>query len=329
MKKLYYLLLSLFVATGFAACSQEDSEIAPNDEHADEVLVNLNIGTEITADYSPLTRAGSTDDLLGIQVDRINSNGTTEEHFAYGLFDRLEGISVYLKKEYTYKITATLVKDGKNKLYNSGNGSYYPFHCSSSSGNVNCNNLFNYSTYYFNTLNNSKATLKGSSSAITNYPELDRLYGEVTNIKPMVGGTIDLDLKRVSFGLKYEVSELDEGTLNVKIEKINTNAKTFVNVTGVENDYKSETAYYTFTDMTTAYDRADTYYESFLVTVSHKHDIIGVTESLGSVEVKIYRNKLNNIRINLKTVAGEETRSVDSLSPSMVSVDYEDIINTE
>lgn len=320
-------LFVLFAIVGLCSCSN-DLDIAESvADKQDGIEVPIIFSGDIQQSEDIMTRAAnSTNDLLGIQIYRRTAGSTGSwTAFAYGLYDHLDNLSVYLQMGYEYKAVATLVKKGKEVLYDGGNGDYgnkHPFYYSNRVCNVRASNKLaietNYSMSY---LANVRTTLAGSSSDVSSYPQVDRLYGEVEGIIPTDNTSINLALKRVSFGLSCSVNGLEEGTLSVKVKKSD---KTFFDLTDVGNGYSTPTNFYTFTNMISgAYEHLNSYYETLTVSVTHKHSIINISEELGTVDVKVYRNKVNNIKINLNATT---TRSASHGNNEMnVIVERENI----
>lgn len=315
----------LFALVGLCSCSN-DLDIAESVvDKQDGIEVPIVFSGEIQQSEDVMTRAAnSTNDLLGIQVYRRTAGSTGSwSAFANGLYDHLDNLSVYLQKGYEYKAIATLVKNGKEALYDGGNGDYgnkYPFFIYSYYFVRTSNKLDIYTYYSMSELGNAKATVAGNST-VSNYPKVDRLYGEVEGIVPTNDTSISLDLKRVSFGLSCSVNGLEEGSLTVQVKN---SSNTFFNLTDVSNGYSTPINFYTFTNMISgAYEHLDSYYETLTVSVTHKHSIINISEELGTVNVKVYRNKINNIKINLNATT---TRSAGYGNEKMdVIVEQENI----
>lgn len=318
-------LFILFAIVGLCSCSN-DLDIAESvADKQDGIEVPIIFSGEIQQSEDIMTRAAnSTNDLLGIQIYRRTAGSTGSwSAFAYGLYDHLDNLSVYLQMGYEYKAVATLVKNGKEVLFNRG-GDYsydYPFYMSPINRVRTSNKLAIETIYSMSYLANVRTTLAGSSSAVSQYPQVDRLYGEVEGITLTNNTAINLALKRVSFGLSCSVNGLEEGTLSVLVKN---SAKSFFNLTDVGNGYSTPTNFYTFTNMISgAYEHLSSYYETLTVSVTHKHSIINISEELGTVDVKVYRNKVNNIKINLNATT---TRSASHGNNEMnVIVEQENI----
>ena len=306
-KYILQILPLLFLVAGLASCSKEEE--TPTNEPK-EYNVSLKFNGEITTADSPLTRGTATNDLIGVQVYQAG------ESYAYGLFDNVEDININLFSDHKYKFVVTVVKDGKNIVsygkdsrYQSG-GYGKPFisygsYKSSSSSNVYTHgyrstlleNSFTYSSagYEDGTLESGRTSAMGET---TEYPRVDRYYGEFDNYTPTENGSVTIDLKRTAFGLKYEVSGITDGTVTVKI---NNTSRTFFENTAITTDYQSEEEIFTFSDVYSAWLYADNYTESITVSASWLRGV-GITQDLGSKTVQIKRNAMNIIRIKLGAI---------------------------
>lgn len=117
MKRLVYYIFSaaLFSCIIFVSCSRIIEEESLNNVE-DRVLVKLNFTGEVNVNESPMTRAFSSGDMLGIQV-KEGSN-----YYAYGLFDDPSKVSIYMHSGKSYSFECCLVKNGKNILSSEASG---------------------------------------------------------------------------------------------------------------------------------------------------------------------------------------------------------------
>ena len=277
-----------------------------------QVEVSFRFSGEITSDYSPLTRAMTTDDLLGIQVYKGRAN------YAYGLFDNIADMKLKLDAEGLYKFIVTVVKDGKNKI-RYGHRYGYPFGSSSDDYHYRLTNSFNYGgdyRYYnqYTNLGIGKTKMTSDSDnylSYQDYPETDRFYGEVDNYTIKYGSdptVINMDLKRAAFGLKYEVTGLSDGTASITIKN---DSRTFFENTSISDAYSSEAKVFTFSNVRDAWLYADDgYVENVTVSMTWTRSI-GITQDLGSKTVQIKRNALNNIRVSLSEDYGGSALKID------------------
>lgn len=307
-----FLFLMIFVVGLLTGCDQIDPTQMQEEE---DCWVSLRPSGEITSSEAPITKA-STDDLYLIQIYRGSSN------FAFGILDDVEKMVFNLKKGSSYRIIVSLIKNGKIALGDHFNNQY------SYITNDNKNSYYVYSMTYnsiLNLINYNSVIIISRKSNGDNYPEgsnnihlsfIDKaqirrskycqcddwLYGEITDYSP--NGefeTLNVDLKRVGFKLKYELSGVTDGEVTVKIANSD---KTFFQETISSATYESATNFYAFYEARNAWLYADNYSENLTVSVSWLRGI-GVTQDLGSTTVQVKRNCLNNIKITL----GSDDRS--------------------
>ena len=177
MKKLFLLLAMLPML--FASCSKE----AVEETLLNEVYtVQLSMGGELDITYEPLTKA-SPDDLYGIQVYSMPDvdGASAWTAYAYGLFDDASNITIKLLKGYKYKFEATMLVDGKNKIYGYSASYYAPFWASGTSSEPSSvGEQFKYTSITkFNGLNKGESAIKddGEYSSYAR-PNVERYYGE-------------------------------------------------------------------------------------------------------------------------------------------------------
>ena len=311
MKRVCYLILISITIWG---CN----EIEPMQMQEEDIRVQLRPLGEITALYEPFTKT-STNDLYLVQIWRGSSP------FAFGAFDDLDNLCFNLKKGTDkYRIIVSLLKD-KAVLGNLGivyEGTYllnprsYGC-CFCPSDFPNPYNWYPLNIIYYNG-NSSMPMYYGSSSISGNgyysksngrlesieyayisnkYVQCnDWFYGEITDYSPNGDfETLTVDLKRVGFNLKYELSGVTDGEVSVKIYNSD---KVFFQETVSSSTYESVTNFYAFYEARNAWLYADDYSENITVAVSWKRGI-GITQDLGSTTVQVKRNCLNNIKIKL------------------------------
>lgn len=334
MKK-FYVLLFLAITTLLAGCNQIDPGQGTDEE---DCVVSLKFGGEITVSESPLTKVSS-DDLYLVQIYR----GTSA--FAFGFFDQTD-IRFNLKKGTDkYRIIVSTIKNGKavfatkyssvnNSIYPDTDDSFYPF-------NFRCYYAINFPYYnsvktirYYSGKNSTELITTSVSDAIylrriefaTTYMDkqdyypacYDWFYGEINDYSPTGEyETLNMDLKRVGFKLKYELSGVTDGEVTVKVYN---DKKTFIDNTTSTATYSSEPQFYAFYKARNAWLYADDYMENMTLSVSWLRGI-GVTEDYGTKTIQIKRNCLNNIKISLG--------SNDQSAGMNLTVESEDSIGAE
>jgi len=217
------LVVPFLVLTG---CSKSVSKPTENRE----VTVSLNVSGDFDVEVSqdPLTRAGGGNDAYAINVyyDK-EGDGTTNDLYAYGLFDNVADMSITLLSNHKYRVCCSLVKDAKTTLYygqafnNAYSGYCYPFQTSASNSTLVGNQFIIGTTTYFTGIGTSNSHLAATTSPSTsNYskyaPGVNRFYGETDGYVPVPNGTIDVYLKRTVFGAQFVVSGLQEGTARIQ-----------------------------------------------------------------------------------------------------------------
>lgn len=306
------------------ACQKEN---LPTEEGRD-CIVTINTVGEITTSEEDLTRASaSLNDLYAVQVYKDGSR------FAMGIFDDVSKMQLNLKTGSTYDVRMCMVKDAKSYLKDyfslTNNGlkclQYYgineatgPFKVYLNGNNGSdyylCTNKFFYNSngyylYYSDASDTSYSSKSNSLFELTrirngnllnvNYPTCtDWFYGEVNKFAPNGEAvTMNMELKRVGFGLKYELSGVTDGEVTVKVYN---DTRTFINNTTNTSSYASDEQFITFYDTYSAWQYADNYTENMTVSVVWKRGI-GVTQDLGTKTIQVKRNCLNNIRIKLSS----------------------------
>ena len=275
-----------------------------------EVIVALKLLGDFNVDITqdPLTKASS-DDAYGINVyyDK-ESDGVTNDVYAYGLFDNVAAMSITLLSGHKYKFTCGLIKNAKNILYfgqafnNSYSGYAYPFQ-TTSSGSTRVENRFiiNESNIYLSGISGGNVHLKSnsspSSSNATHHASVNRFYGETDQYVPVPNGTVDIYLKRVIFGAKFVISGVQEGSAQVTCGDFFSNTYT-------SDDSGLETIY-TFTSPYTCWKYeedypGETYSSAANVTINYTSDRGGTLWNLSnSQSVTFKRNVMTTVYINL------------------------------
>lgn len=294
----YSIFVMLFMGLFLWGCAQE--ELIMEHEDVQKVYtIRLKFDGDIQAGESPMARAETESrDLYGIQVYK---NG---EYFAVGMFDKVDDITINLLAGGNYTFKCTGIKDGKDKLCYSpsyGYGEYdlnmknNPFWCYGS-GELwgNCNSFY-YTTSSSNSLGNLNTSyicdLSGTERKCT---EIDRFYGEVHNYIPGVNGVVNLELKRVSFGIKVKVSNITDGDVSVKCYN---DYNTFIDVSELTSNYESEGTLFSMENVYDAWQYSSNYLEKITMFVNWNRGV-GVSQNwFKTIQVK--RNVMNTIRIKL------------------------------
>lgn len=207
-------ILALLVCVGIAACDK-NSDVVPDEPET--YTVNLGWAGEILdVSYEPMTRA-TTDDLYGIQVYSLPKSAEPKsdsdwDPYAYGLFDDPNNITITLAGGYKYRFVASMVKNGKNRLYNLDGYYSMPF-------NTTLDNKF-----YYDSTHEIYGVYSGSATLLYDRdyrrPNIERFYGELRDYIPGGNSNAKIDMKRTSFGAKFVVGGklAVDGKLEIQID---------------------------------------------------------------------------------------------------------------
>ena len=325
MKTRNLLFAAFLLAFGAAACeSTIETPETPNEE-AKTFTVKLSVGGEVDVTHEPLTRFTPDDrDLYGVQVRHKPATTGSYEHYAYGLFDNVEDMSLEVTENYQYEITVKLIDDGKDKIYCDSilvDSNYYlgydkPFqglnkyNGSTSTSITQLTNKFTYASdrYFYS---NSQIRLK-DGKAYT-YPEnIDFYYGQINNYIPTEDGTVlSIYLKHMVTGLKINIGDyFDNGKITLSAFSKNY---TF---TPDSKTYETTFANYdTYSSWYTREDLSQSYFNATLDFKWVKDD--GTVVDWKSFDSRFYR--LKQTVINLQYYGEDEV-----IGSNTFDVHYED-----
>jgi len=345
MKKIIVLLA---IAIAIVSCTKE-SIVSKDSEDGKEYTIGIMPVGDISAAYSPLTKAGNSETTwYGINIKRDGSD------YLVGLYDDISKFKVQLSTEhsYSFEITAIrslvdIIQDVKITYKASGsswdaplNGIMFcfPFNL------MNVNYIIGDGTLEFarvylstgiadrssviNKLLEKVYVTDGSVVQFNSCPyysfrysfpylskgnnsnEWYRFYGTKNNFTPSKDETLPFTLKHEGFGLQYSVSGICDGSVSVIIDNAQTdNNVTYFSQPAITTNYTSPQKVIEFRDMT-----SETEQVKVTVVWTRGNNVV---DNLGSTTVNVRRNKINKINITL----GEHSSS-KSMSVSTDASDY-------
>lgn len=319
LKHCFWLLLLMLIVT---ACSESDpaSSMPP----AEKYTVSLALGGEISVTDDPMTRGTATNHIYGINVyyDK-DGDGKTDDLYGYGLFDNIEDMTIELLSRHKYKFECSLVKDGKTTLFygqkggSSYSGYYYPFCLANNSGYPALleNKFILGTSKYLSCLGDGLTTLADNNNSYSYYASVNRFYGELADYTPTQGGVATIYLKRVVFGVKFIITGVQEGTLDVYSD--------FWDLS-VTEDYESDERIFTIPDVYDCWKNETPYKESISVKFTSTTGSMNDISSTKTVTFK--RNTLTTITINVSPTSGfainnEEDWGEDNLIDLEINTD--------
>lgn len=247
MKKLITILTFFFALFCFVACQKSDT--AKAEEEPEYITVHLGMSGDLQ------TKGTATNNLYGINVYYDpERDGNSNTHYAYGIFDNKEDMSITLLSGYTYKFECTLVKDGKTMLYcgqyggNAFSGYAKPFQTNSSASSM-LSNSFEYGTTYLSGITSGEATVKSSTGYVEQkMPSIQRYYGEIDGYTPVVGGTVTIPLKKTVFAARLIIDKVPEGQLSADCI-IDSNSETLLTGLATNKLYDSGAILFSYPDV--------------------------------------------------------------------------------
>ena len=287
MKKILLFALALFA---LASCTEEDA-LVDESVVGKEYLVSIGFSGEIEISHSPLTKAG-TNDLYGVQVYSKESGDSEYAPYAYGLFDNTSDMKVKLIGGYQYKFVASMVEDGKDRIYHTDKGFSHPFEIGAAKYS-RLENMFIYSSdSEMGYLNSGATFLYSSGNSISTYyrPNISRYYGELSGFTPSENKSASIDMKRVCFGAKFVAKGFMEGRMTIQIPEaptmtINYPETEVEDIFTFKNDYGNGWLY-------------DGYQEDLEVSITWtKGD--GTVVPISNRVIEFVRNELTTVTINL------------------------------
>ena len=306
---------------------------------AEYVTVSLGFDfVDLEVGYEPLSRAQESNDVYGIQVYSTPAPATEcpeWKPFAYGAFYSTDNISINLLKGYEYKFIATMVKDGKEKIYHFeqwendvylGVEYWAPFSSVISgdfkyglddrSGELGCG---------YSCLN---LDINGYIQSPSR-PNLERYYGELEGYTPGDnGGKAKIQLKRTSFGAKYiaKGKNSKSGTLEILMD-----GAMQVNLNLAESNQVSDI--YTFDNVYEAW--FDNNYSETIPVVLRLVREDGTTVPLGTHNLTFKRNATTVVHVNMDDASEASGVGVEFLESGEMSegdevtIEGGEIVDTE
>jgi len=270
------VLMAVLMCVNFAACSSEEAE--PN--FSEKVTVNFDFtGHLLDIQDTPLGRAAS-DDLYGIQVYTITNTGD-KLPYAYGCFTSLENVTLDLIKSQKYKFEATVIIEGYENASLAGDFSWNDFK----------DEVMGKFTY--------KTTTKIEPGSIGSYANLpyDRYYGILEEYSPTENGTVTIDTKRMSYGIKFIAENMNNGYLTIAYDY---GANKTVNLT---TDAPTHEQIYTiYATLSNVYKFYDTYSTTISATITWKQNDDDTGTPLGTFSITIKPNVKSVVKINVSSI---------------------------
>lgn len=326
---------ALVISLAMSSCEKENL-LSPADDATDEyVEVALNCtGEIIDQGQTPLSRAGG-DDLYYVQVfeiDEIDGKDGIEYNYMpikHGLFDyNPSGLKIKLKDGKRYAFNATMVENGKNLIFSEGTYYYAPFVCNLTNSFTETTGFAYFEEYgyaYASCLGFACVCLEEGKYGLYETPMLTRYFGKAEYIAGE-GGSIQIKMLKMVFGLNIKMEGFSEGKLVVNIEGARS--------LGIEVGSNIETQIFSLFDLYSAYNtdynetKVTNNYTQVLTVEVYWIDNSGVWHTVAIKPVKFYRNMKTTIVISKANVPMEESGfSIDIKEPELTDDPDEEIFD--
>lgn len=160
---------------------------------------------------SPLSKAGA-DDLYVINVYAKETLGAGNVLYAYGTFSEAGDLRLALEDGYLYDFHVTLVRDAHDALLWK-NDSVYAWQLENDEGTL-LNRFIKATSFDDGGFDANTARLYCKEDGMYHYrPRVNRWYGETLDFDPAQSGTVDVNLYRMVYGVRLNITGLTEGTL--------------------------------------------------------------------------------------------------------------------
>lgn len=293
-------ILALLACVGIVACNN-NSEVVPDEPETYTVHLGW-AGEILDVSYEPMATRAATDDLYGIQVYSLpkSADGTNDwdwNPYAYGLFDDPSNITITLAGGYKYRFMASMIKDGKNRLYKSSDKYLAPF-------DATLDNKFYYDSEEEIGVGKSATVIIEGNQYFR--PNFERFYGVLSDYIPGESNTnAKIDMKRTSFGAKFVVDGklAVDGKLEIQIEDA---PKMELALTDGADEISD---IFTFYSVETAWAKDD-YTED--VGVNFKWIRADGTEApMGTHTITFKRNTTTIVKFNIDKDGNDESLSIE------------------
>lgn len=258
-------LVAVLMCVNFVACSNDDSE-GMKEQQVHTVPLNC-VGEILDITKEPLSRNNISTGVYSISV--ITGNNI----YAEGTFASVENLTIDLLDGEVYKFIVTYELNSTDTPTNE----------------------FNYEL---------KALGNNNVSVISAYKQLDAYYGICEEYTPAVNKRVEIYMKRMAFGLKIQVKELNEGS-SVKVNLSPKGMDSYCNVCELDKTISTHEGIYVFNKYSDVYkgvlvdgEYVNYFEEARLQIILARVDGIEV-ELVRDQKIELERNKKMYITINV------------------------------
>lgn len=230
MKTNYFGIFAAFAALCLSSCSKDMASYQPQEKEPVKSTLSISFTGEcVVDDGTPMSRAGLSDELYGINIYQKNLTTNKTTTYAYTVVDDISSpLSIELVDNdgvtNAYSIECSLLNDGKNLALSANGGYAFPFNLSNGETSQITNGVFSPSVQadgstYVNLSNLTKSPVYKYGSL--DRPFCERFYGSADI--PAVGAdgkcSVKVKMYRRYFGLNLHAKNLKSGAkITVQLE---------------------------------------------------------------------------------------------------------------
>ncbi|MDE7411809.1 MAG: hypothetical protein K2M94_07200 [Paramuribaculum sp.] len=319
--KIARLLLFLLSVITLTACSSSDDEPTRN-YRKNYYTVTLSLGGEyVTVTEEPMSKAQTNaKKYVGINIycKPAGNPNSDYSHYAYGVFDNTDKMSISLPGEYIYKFECTSAKEADDTFPNSVLSQ--PFTVNNYYSALNLNQFVVSSSQYLCDIKSGRTlvALDSENMELRTYPRMDRFYGELDNYDPSEIQSVTIPLKRTVFGIKITVEGVPDGSLTWKQKGAQSTNQSLIFSHGSAsgNSQQEYSHIYTFKSVYDCWNNAN-HSENFIIqfTWTRSNNFQQTFEK----EITVKRNVMSVLNVSLKGTDIAAGIGIDEETSDMVT----------
>ena len=214
MKKILFITLLTVVCFSCNKVDLPDNE----DSNSQYINIKLNVKQEsVDMSHEPL-RSTTNDRTYAINVYQMNPNTDTYEYYCCGVFDNADDLSISFQKGYKYKLHIAMFINYFNhysfSIDNHKQQSTTKLTSASNSFQYESSSIYDLEYNYYGSVNNETYL-----RAIR--PNVDSFHAIKEGYEPTENNSLNITLKRSSFGITVNVEGMEEGSINTTLRTQN------------------------------------------------------------------------------------------------------------
>ena len=226
-----FLLLSLLLCV---ACNKADHQ-ETEDNKPQYINIKLNVNSEsVDMAYEPL-RSSAEDRTYAINVYQLNTNTNTYDYYCCGVFDNANNLSISFQKGCKYKLHIAMFVN----YFNQYNYIIDNYKQQTQTRLTAASNSFQYESSNIYDLENNCYLLANEEYTRSIRPNIDSFHAIKEDYEPIENGTLNITLKRSSFGIGINIEGMEEGYINatLRTQKYYNYSQPEINITYPNNTY--------------------------------------------------------------------------------------------